>query len=122
MGAAARPLPELLRKCMADQGDLFSANDERSPQPGPAPTEPRRLPHALVVLETVLFVIVRLYVGVLVVLLPWRAIWTTNAWIMHWPEVANFLAHGWVRGLVSGIGLLNIWIALRVLFHPSRRQ
>jgi len=75
-----------------------------------------------VVLETVLFVLVRLYVGVLVVLLPWRSMWTTNAWIMHWPSVASFLAQGWVRGLVSGIGLLNVWIALGALFHPARRR
>jgi hypothetical protein len=34
---------------------------------------------------------------------------------------ANFIAHGWVRGIVSGLGLLNIWFALSVLLHPRRR-
>jgi hypothetical protein len=35
--------------------------------------------------------------------------------------VANFIAQGWVRGLVSGLGLLNIWIAFSVLFRRRRR-
>ena len=107
---------------MADQENLFSPRDEATTIVEPAPEErPRHIPRWLLVMEIVLFVIVRLYVGVLVVLLPWRSTWTTNALIMHWPTVANFLAQGWVRGLVSGLGLLNIWIALRVLFHPRRR-
>jgi hypothetical protein len=106
---------------MADQGNLFSSR-EPATAVEPAPEQrPRHIPRWLLVMEIVLFVIVRLYVGVLVVLLPWRSIWTTNAWIMHWPIVANFLAQGWVRGLVSGLGLLNIWIAFGVLFHPRRR-
>jgi hypothetical protein len=107
---------------MADQGNLFSPQDEATTVVEPAPEErPRHIPRWLLIMEIVLFVIVRLYVGVLVVLLPWRSIWTTNAWIIHWPTVANFLAQGWVRGLVSGLGLLNIWIALGVLFQPRRR-
>ena len=108
---------------MADQGNLFSTRDEPATAVQPVPEQrPRQIPHWLLVMEIVLFVIVRLYVGVLVVLLPWRSIWTTNSWIMHWPMVANFVAQGWVRGLVSGLGLLNIWIALGVLFHPRRRS
>jgi hypothetical protein len=73
-------------------------------------------------MEITLFVILRLYVGALVVLLPWRSIWTTNAWINNWPQVANFIAQGWVRGLVSGLGLLNIWIAFSVLFRRKRNH
>ena len=35
-------------------------------------------------------------------------------------HLASFLAQGWVRGIVSGFGLLNIWIAFSVLFHRKR--
>jgi hypothetical protein len=108
---------------MADQGNLFSTRDEPATAVQPVPEQrQRQIPRWLLVMEIVLFVIVRLYVGALVVLLPWRSIWTTNAWIMHWPTVAAFLAQGWVRGLVSGLGLLNIWVALSVLFRPRHRQ
>ena len=108
---------------MADQGNLFSAREEPARTVQPVPERRQgQVPRWLLVMEIVLFVIVRLYVGALVVLLPWRSIWTTNSWIMHWPMIAGFLAQGWVRGLVSGLGLLNIWIALSVLFRPRHRQ
>src|ERR1700679_1324277 len=112
---------------MANQGNLFSTSDEPATavesatavEPAP-PQRLRQIPRWLLVMEITLFVILRLYVGVLVVLLPWRSIWTTNAWINNWPLVASFIAQGWVRGLVSGLGLLNIWMAFSVLFRRKR--
>ena len=103
---------------MPNQGNLFSTSDEPATavEPGP-PQRLRQIPRWLLIMEITLFVILRLYVGALVVLLPWRSIWTTNAWINNWPHVANFIAQGWVRGLVSGLGLLNIWIAFSALFR-----
>jgi hypothetical protein len=108
---------------MANQGNLFTTSNEPAvPAVQPVPKErPRNIPRWLLVVELALFVVLRLYVGALVVLLPWRSIWTTNAWINHWPLAANFIAQGWVRGIVSGLGLLNIWFALSVLLHPRRR-
>ena len=107
---------------MANQGNLFTSSNEPPAAVQPVPQHrPRHIPRWLLVLELSLFVILRLYVGALVVLLPWRSIWTTNAWINHWPPAANFIAHGSVRGFVSGLGLLNIWFALRVLFRPRHR-
>src|SRR5882757_6056503 len=104
---------------MPNQGNLFSTSDE--PATAVAPLQPQRqIPRWLLVIEITLFVILRLYVGALVVLLPWRSIWTTNAWINSWPTAAGFIAQGWVRGIVSGLGLLNIWIAFSVLFRRKR--
>ena len=107
---------------MADQGNLFSTPNEPATAVEPKPPQrQRQIPRWLLVMEITLFVILRLYVGALVVLLPWRSIWTTNAWINNWPIVANFIAQGWVRGIVSGLGLLNIWIAFSVLFRRKHR-
>jgi hypothetical protein len=108
---------------MANQGNLFSASDEPATalEPPPQQQQQRQIPRWLLVIEVILFVILRLYVGALVVLLPWRSVWTTNAFINNWPTVANFIAQGWVRGIVSGLGLLNIWIAFSVLFRRRRR-
>ena len=106
---------------MANQGNLFSASDEPATAlETPPPQQQRHIPRWLLVLEIILFVILRLYVGALVVLLPWRSMWTTNAFINNWPTVAAFIAQGWVRGIVSGLGLLNIWIAFSVLFRRRR--
>ena len=105
---------------MADQGNLFT-RDEPATAVQPVPEQrPRKVPRWLLVIETILFVVLRLYVGALVVLLPWRSIWTTNAWVNYWPSVADFIAQGWVRGIVSGLGLLNIWIAFSAIIHRRR--
>jgi hypothetical protein len=106
---------------MPNQGNLFSTPNEPATAVEPPPEQrQRQIPRWVLVLEITLFVILRLYVGALVVLLPWRSIWTTNAWINNWPTVASFIAQGWVRGIVSGLGLLNIWIAFNVLFRRKR--
>ena len=115
---------------MANQGNLFLAppmnRQLRSSRQPPSSlrrrSAPRQIPRWLLVIEIALFVILRLYVGALVVLLPWRSVWTTNAFINNWPTVASFMAQGWVRGIVSGIGLLNIWIAFSVVFRRKRRH
>lgn len=58
------------------------------------------------------------YIGGLVTLLPWSPrYWNGNAWIMSHPEAANWLLRGWVRGLVSGLGLLDLWIGVSELLH-----
>jgi uncharacterized membrane protein len=107
---------------MANQGNLFSTPNEPATTVEPPPQERQRhIPRWLLVIEITLFVILRLYVGALVFLLPWRSVWTTNAFINNWPVVANFIAQGWVRGIVSGLGLLNIWIAFSALFRRRRR-
>jgi hypothetical protein len=108
---------------MANQGNLFSTANQPATAvaPEPPPERPRQIPRWLMVIEITLFVVLRLYVGALVVLLPWRSVWTTNAWINNWPMIASFMAQGWVRGIVSGLGLLNIWIAFSVLFRRKHR-
>jgi hypothetical protein len=108
---------------MANQGNLFSTANQPATAvaPEPPPEPHRQIPRWLMIIEITLFVVLRLYVGALVVLLPWRSVWTTNAWINNWPTIASFMAQGWVRGIVSGLGLLNIWIAFSVLFHRKHR-
>jgi hypothetical protein len=78
-----------------------------------------RIPHWLVRLELFLRVMLRMYIGLFVCYAPWsRALWDQNWVIMQYPTVSTFAAHGAVRGIVSGLGLLNLWIA----FHDALRQ
>jgi uncharacterized membrane protein len=105
---------------MPNQGNLFSTpNEPATAVEAEPPQQQRPIPRWILVVELALFILLRLFVGVLVILLPWLTIWT-NDWIKHWPMVASFIGQGWVRGLVSGLGLLNIWIAFSVLFRRKR--
>ncbi|HEY0785617.1 MAG TPA: hypothetical protein VGD62_07075 [Acidobacteriaceae bacterium] len=70
--------------------------------------------------ELLVRVVVRLYLGLLVAVLPWLHFWTENG-LLGATDVTAFLAHsGFVRGAVSGLGVLNVVIALEELFTPAR--
>ena len=47
----------------------------------------------------------------------WSRIWDHNAFILARPRLAVFLHNGAVRGVISGLGLLDIWIGLSEAIH-----
>jgi hypothetical protein len=62
-----------------------------------------------------LFVLVLfcVYLGVLVTVLPWwTRVWDHNLFIQSRPVLAALLNTGAVRGVISGLGLLDIWIGI----------
>ena len=70
-----------------------------------------------------LFVFFCATVGVLLVILPWRPEWTDNHFLMASPGLRAFVSNGFVRGLCSGLGVLDIWIGFweAVHFHDEKR-
>jgi hypothetical protein len=56
-------------------------------------------------------------VGVLLVILPWRPEWTDNRLLMAYPGLRTFVANGFVRGVCSGLGILDIWIGFSEALH-----
>jgi hypothetical protein len=70
--------------------------------------------------RTSLFVLVLfcVYLGVLVMVLPWwTKVWDHNLFIQSRPALAAVLRNGAVRGLISGLGLLDIWIGVSEAIH-----
>ena len=70
--------------------------------------------HRLVVL---MFVFVCAGVGVFLVILPWMPEWTHNHLLLSYPRLRQFIASGFVRGVVSGLGMLDIWIGFWEAVH-----
>jgi hypothetical protein len=67
-----------------------------------------------------LFVLVLfcVYLGVLVTVLPWwTRVWDQNMFILAHPRLAAILHLGAVRGIVSGLGMLDIWIGISEAVH-----
>ena len=67
-----------------------------------------------------LFVLVLfcVYLGVIVMVLPWwTRIWDHNNLFDAFPAVAAFLHNGAVRGMISGLGLIDIWIGISEAVH-----
>ena len=53
--------------------------------------------------------------GVLLVFLPWARLWEANYFISHYEALGPYLLHPAVRGLISGLGMLDIMIAAGML-------
>jgi len=64
-----------------------------------------------------MFGLVCAVVGVLLVILPWRPEWTDNHLLLASPGLRAFVANGFVRGICSGLGLLDIWIGFSEALH-----
>ena len=49
-------------------------------------------------------------VGLLLVVLPWwPAFWEHNYFAMAWPPLRNLLSNNFLRGAVSGLGVVNLF-------------
>jgi hypothetical protein len=51
-------------------------------------------------------------VGVFLLAAPWSPLWENVALALSPTDWAGIARAGWLRGLVSGLGALNLWIAL----------
>jgi hypothetical protein len=91
------------------------------PPPSPAatagPPEHHRTAHWIRRADLFLRVIVRLYIGLILVFLPWTHAWTYNRFFLYYAPVAKLMENGALRGIVSGLGLLNLWIAVTEAIH-----
>jgi hypothetical protein len=58
------------------------------------------------------------FLGVLVMVLPWSTrMWDNNLFIQSHPALAAVVHNGAVRGMISGVGLLDIWIGVSEAVH-----
>jgi hypothetical protein len=67
-------------------------------------------------------------VGVILLFIPWvslssnyySGLWDRNYFVSHYPGIRPFLLHPSVRGVVSGLGALDILVAAGMLRRQSR--
>ena len=80
---------------------------------------PQRIPRWLERSELFLRVLLRMYIGLAVCYAPWaKLFWDQNPIFVQFPTLSIYAANGAVRGMGSGLGLLNLWIA----FHDAFRR
>jgi hypothetical protein len=48
-------------------------------------------------------------VGLLLVVLPWSGFWERNYFAYAWPSIRPLLTNDYVRGAISGLGLVNLF-------------
>ena len=122
IGGGERPLR------MSQQPETTSPPLAASPAPAPGPLpepapqiaghKPQRIPRWLERAELFLRVMLRMYIGLAVCYVPWsRMFWDQNPLFVQFPTLSIYAANGAVRGIVSGLGLLNLWIAFQDAIH-----
>jgi hypothetical protein len=78
----------------------------------PPQTPPKRPSLWLQRIWLVLLVLFCLEVGILLIVLPWTRIWTDNSLLLGYPRIREFFMQDFVRGLISGLGLVDIWMGV----------
>ncbi|HEY4837473.1 MAG TPA: hypothetical protein VIH72_02630 [Candidatus Acidoferrales bacterium] len=64
----------------------------------------------------VIIVLVLFELGILLVFLPWSTqYWDHNFFLSRYPELIQILLHPAVRGFISGLGILDIIVAINLL-------
>jgi len=103
MDESAEPiLPKLQRELMVEDRDA------------------ERIPLWLQRIELFLRVLLRLVIGCALFAGPWCYwLWDQNPIFLHFPTLSIYAANGAVRGIISGLGLLNLWIAIQDALHGS---
>lgn len=102
------PPPNAVSSPPAEEPGSSSSSQPPRPAAGPDVPSPRWLLRA----DLFLRVMVRLYIGLILFFIPWTHFWTLNRFFLYYAPVAHVLENGAVRGMVSGLGLLNLWIAI----------
>ena len=65
----------------------------------------------------VILVVFCFYVGLLVFLLPWTRYWNENHYLLTFSPIGRLMSSGITRGVVSGLGLLDVWIGISEIIH-----
>jgi hypothetical protein len=66
-----------------------------------------------------LLVVLCFEMGALLLYLPWSAYWDQNYFLNHFPSLIPIVLNCFLRGAVSGIGVLDILLAFNLI--SSRR-
>jgi len=75
-------------------------------------------------IRALLFVTVCATFGVLLIILPWTPKWTDNPLLLSMPGLRPIVSNGFVRGLFSGLGVLDLWLGFweAIYYHEASGQ
>lgn len=71
-----------------------------------------------------MYIVFFLEVGLLLIVLPWSDFWDRNYFAEAWPNVRAIVTNNFVRGAISGLGVVNLvagFIDLAVVLAARER-
>lgn len=69
-------------------------------------------------MAAVFSVVISLLVGTFLAVAPWTGLWESNYLLAPHPTLRSFLLSAFTRGSITGLGLINILLAL----HEARQR
>jgi hypothetical protein len=79
------------------------------------PGRPSRQESTIAFLSRLLLAIYLIEAGFLLVMAPWTPLWQRNYFAALWPWLDVLMRNGFIRGAVSGVGLITAWAGVRDL-------
>ena len=70
----------------------------------------------------ILWTLICFELGILLVLVPWTGFWERNVFLERYPDMVPLLMSPYVRGAVSGLGLLDVFVALSFLIPKKNKS
>jgi hypothetical protein len=78
-------------------------------------------------ITVIVYILICFEVGILLLILPWTQYWEDNVFLyfitgkLNAPWIETFLTSGYMRGAITGLGMLNILAGMRDIFkfHES---
>ena len=70
--------------------------------------------------SALLFIVFCLEIGVVLLIFPWSEYWDNNFFANWTPQLRDIWENPYVRGAVSGLGIVNIFISFGELFRLRR--
>lgn len=101
--------------------DRLNASTPTITQPSAAnPHSPEPVPRHIVWIHRismVVFVVFCIELGLFIAVLPWISVWNQNSFVLTHPGLRDFLGNNFVRGAISGLGILDLWIGIWEAVH-----
>ena len=94
-----------------------------APSSQPADDKTAELPVWMQRVFVIVYVLFCIELGLVLLVLPWMTrFWFSGGALEQWPELRKILQSGFVRGAISGLGLLDIWIGITeaVRYHDRK--
>ncbi|HYL67918.1 MAG TPA: hypothetical protein VEX69_02035 [Candidatus Limnocylindria bacterium] len=60
----------------------------------------------------VVLLLIWLEMGLGLILVPWSEFWDVNYFLYQYPSLALFVKNPYLRGAISGLGVMNVFLAL----------
>jgi hypothetical protein len=60
----------------------------------------------------VVLLLIWLEAGLALILVPWSEVWDINFFVYQYPGLGLFANNPFVRGAISGLGLMNVFLVL----------